>query len=96
MKLKARSQKEEGDFESFGYVLEDFLEVKAGACPKKAKSLKTYLLSRGEKDLTLSAVEGFRLNGHLVVIEKERADAPHRLVFFNPDKGSFRIKEIPA
>ncbi|GEM_PF-3334065 len=93
--MATRHPKKERE-DSFGYVLSDFLEVKAEVDPKKSKSLKAYLLSRGERDLTLSPVEGFRLNGHLVVIEKETKDEPHRVVFFNPDKGSFRIKEIPA
>lgn len=93
--MTTRCKKEKKDFDSFGYVLNDFLEVKAQVDPKKARSLKTYLLSRGERDLTLSPVEGFRLNSHLVVIEKDVAAELHRLVFFNPDKGSIRIKEIP-
>jgi hypothetical protein len=51
--LTTRCKKEEKDFDSFGYVLDDFLELKAEVDPKKAKSLKAYLLSLGEKDLTL-------------------------------------------
>ena len=91
-----RYRRNKSDSESFGYVLNDFLELRAGTDPKKVKSLKTYLLSLGEKDLTLSPVEGFRLNSHLVLIEKEIVHTPHHLVFFNPDRGSFRIREIPS
>ena len=61
----------------------------------KAKSLKTYLLSKGEKDPTLVAVEGFRINGELVLIDKKPLSEPCRIVFFNPEKGSFRVKELP-
>jgi hypothetical protein len=94
--LNTQAGNRKNDPGSFSYVLNDFLELRAGADPKKARSLKTYLLSLGEEDLTLSPVEGFRLNGHLVLIEKEKIHTPHHLVFFNPDKGSFRIKEIPS
>ena len=80
-------------FESFEYVLNDFLEIKAEVNPKRAEALKNYLLSMKERNLSLSPVEGFRLNGHLIVIEKRTL--PAKLVFFNPDKGSIRIKQIP-
>ena len=56
--------------QEFEYVLNDFLELKADVDPKRAEALKSYLLSNGKGRLTLSAVEGFRLNGHLVLIEK--------------------------
>lgn len=80
----------------FEYVLDDFLELKAGMDPRRTKLLKAYLLSQGRKNLALRSVEGFRLNGHLVLIEREECHRLKRVVFFNPDKGSFRIKEIPS
>lgn len=77
-------------------MLSDFLEIKAEINPKRAEALKSYLLNMKERNLNLSPVEGFRLNGHLVLIEKENTGELNRLVFFNPDKGSIRIKQIAA
>lgn len=94
--MAAYNTKGEEDRRSFEYVLEDYLELKAEAGPQKARSLKAYLLSRGERNLTLRPVEGFRFNGHLVVIEKGSARKVTRLVLFDPEKGSIRVKEIAA
>ena len=83
-------------FDSFEYVFNDFLELKAEVNPERAQSLKAFLLAKGEKDLTLAAVDGFRINGELVLIDKEPLNRPRRIVFFNPAKGSFRVKKIPS
>jgi len=77
------------------YVIDDLLELKAEVDPKRAKSLKRYLLSQKDDNFSVSLVEGFRLNGHLVLIEKGESKLK-RLVFFNPQKGSFQIKDIPT
>lgn len=94
MPVRSRKKKKstQGTLE---YVLDDLLELKAEVDPKKAKSLKTYLLSQKDDNVSLSLVEGFRLNGQLVLIEKGETKL-RRLVFFNPQKGSFQIKDIPA
>ena len=91
-----KRRKNDESFDSFEYVLNDFLEIKAQTDPRKAEALRNYLLSMKERNLSLTPVEGFRLNGHLVLIEKENAGTLNRLVFFNPDKGSIRIKQIPS
>ena len=83
-------------FNSFEYIFHDFLEMKAEVNPQRAESLKTYLLSKGEKEPRLVAVDGFRINGEVVLIDKEPLNPPRRIVFFNPAKGSFRVKEIPS
>lgn len=91
----SKKNRKEESFDSFEYVLNDFLEIKAEINPKRAEALKNYLLSMKDRNLSLSLVEGFRLNGHLVLIEKENASTLERLVFFNPDKGLIQIKQIP-
>ena len=83
-------------FDSFEYVFHDFLEMKAEVDPAKAESLKTYLLSAGNKPPVIVTVRGFRADGELVLFEKEPGQEPRRIVFFNPEKGSFRVKELPS
>lgn len=92
--MTTRSKSSKRDFESFEYVLNDFLELEAGVDPRRAEPLRSYLFSEGEGNFTLSPIEGFRLNGYLILIDKDSPGDPRRLIFFNPDKGSFRVKEI--
>jgi len=94
--MAAHNTKDEQARRSFEYVLEDYLELKAEVGPRKAGPLKAYLLSRGEQNLTLRPVEGFRFNGHLVLIEKKNTRRLTRLVLFDPEKGSLRVRNIPA
>jgi len=92
--MATRSKSTKKDFESFEYVLNVFLELKAEVNLERAGPLKSYLFSQKGRNAALSSVVGFRLNGHLVLIEKENAGLLRRLIFFNPGKGTFRIKDI--
>ena len=94
--MTADNAKDDEARRSFEYVLEDYLELKAEVGPRKAGPLKAHFLSRGEQNLTLRPVEGFRFNGHLVLIEKKSTRRLTRLVLFDPQKGSLRVRDIPA
>lgn len=94
MPVRTRKKKKPAE-RALEYVLDDLLELKAEVDPQKAKRLKNYLFSQKEDNVSLALVEGFRLNGHLVVIEKGESKL-RRLVFFDPKKGSFQIKDIPS
>lgn len=94
--LLAQNVKQQERRSSFEYVLHDFLELEAEVGPRKADALKSFLLSQGNQNLTLRPVEGFRFNGHLVLIEKKSTRRLTRLVLFDPRKGSLRVRVIQS
>lgn len=80
--------------ESFEYVLEDYLELKACLHTGKAKPIKTFLFSQKGKGWILSPVEGFSLDRHLVLFRQGDPDSFKHLVFLNPTDGRIQVKQI--
>lgn len=82
------------EVEVLEYVLEDFLELKASLHPSQAKPLKEFLFSQSLDGRDLSAVEGFLLANHLVVIDPRDPAAVEHLVFLSPGDGGIRVRSL--
>lgn len=80
-----------GDFE---YVLQDFLELKACLGGKKTAPIKKFLFSQEPRNWSLSPVEGFCLDGHLILFQSGDPNSFKHLVFLHPDRGEIRVKML--
>ena len=76
------------------YVLQDFLELKASLNGKKASPIKKFLFSQEPHDWHLSPVEGFCLDGQLILFQSGDPKSFKHLVFLNPDRGEIRVKNL--
>lgn len=78
----------------FEYAIEDYLELKACLDKRRTKSLKQFLFSQEPEGFSLSAVEGFLVAGHLVLIQPGDPDCVDNLVFLSPNDGTIRVKTL--
>ncbi len=75
-------------------MVEDFLELKASLVAEKTKALKEFLFSQALDDFEISAVEGFLLSNHLVLIGPNGPPAVNKVVFLNSKNGRIQIQNL--
>lgn len=91
MTTKIMSQEEVKDLE---YVLDDYLELKAGLHSSQGKPLKQFLFTQSLDGGHLSSVEGLLLANHLVVFDSGDPAAVEHLLFVSPGEGSLRVRSL--
>lgn len=92
--MAANSSDQSDKMEVLDYVLQDFLEVKTGLGVKGTEAFKKFVFSLPLDGCVVASVEGFLLSDYLVVLDRRNPSTIDRLIFLNPENGSFRVKQL--
>ena len=75
-------------------VLEDFLEIRAFLSGRTSRPIKEFLFSRPLRRYEIHPLEGFSLDGNLVLLENGGPDPVENLVFLRPREGAIQVSRI--
>ena len=76
------------------YVVEDFLEVKGSLREDRSFALRNFLSSQRIKGSYLTAVEGFYLEGHLILLDQVDPGSFRHLICVTPGDGRIRVRRL--